>query len=214
MHSNPKSLEVIQEKFIQASKREKYGLQQYFKRFNLFTDSRWKVYYSLEYDTTCAYDCLVQEIVDGGVKKRYIIEAKNRTSLSTYQTNVNKEEGWILEKSKIKRLKEIYNLDPVEKRNKVLYVNFTTIGTLVWDITHLMNMEIKSTKKNMNKQTVVDTNLKIDKDVVLLKQDDAKLYPYIFTERDYLNYQQELLNQKVVNKISKDDAQKIGFKLW
>ena len=175
-----------EERFIEASKRERFFFHQFKDNFNLFNDKNYETYITpIEgYDK---YDALIQKYEDGEFipSKRYIMEFKVR-NLSHSTLMMCEEDGFILEASKLKSLIEVCKLDP--DKNEIYYVNFTNHYTLIWNISLLIkeNRLGKPVNKNMNEATMVSTSNKIDKKVFLLKKKDAVLYEYSAIEESYI----------------------------
>jgi hypothetical protein len=199
------------QRFIEAAKKERYAFKEFIKETKLFNSTSWNIFISPD-DGYDDYDVLIQKICGAGFRKglvckRYIIELKNRTHLSDYVTSQCGIEGWILEKAKYDKLKKHYDMDP--ERNRMLYICFTNKGTMVWDLTDLEDLNV--IKKEMNKATMVSRENKINKNVILLKEENAKIYPYTFNQNDYYKFEEEDKQRKRNRIIGKKDAKQIGF---
>lgn len=200
-----------QEKFRIASEKERFGFVQFLSHTKLFSSTNWNILLTAV-DGYDPYDALIQKVSGGGkhrgiVSKRYIIEIKNRTGLSIYQTNTNEQEGWILEKAKYNKMKKVYDMDP--EKNNMLYICFTLKGTLVWNLNDINEKDV--VKKEMNRATMASTEDKSNKTIILLKEEDAKHYDYTFTEKDFKQEQLDIIARKRTLIVGKKDAKQIGF---
>jgi len=166
-------MEKITCKFKESSYKERLAFKNWRQLYNLFPESEWTVLLT-PYDGVDVYDVLIQN----RSYKRLIIEIKIR---GEFATKMGMEEGFIYESKKHKSLTDIKNLD--SENNTIMYLNFTTKGTYLWNINKL---DLKSTKLRMNKATMSGDE-KVNKSVYLLDAADAKFYPYIYDDLQYWN---------------------------
>jgi len=166
-------MEKITCKFKESSYKERLAFKNWRNLYNLFPESEWTVLIT-PYDGSDVYDVLVQN----RSYKRIIIEIKVRGELAT-QKGI--EEGFFYESKKHKSLTDLKDLDP--DNNTIMYINFTTKGTYVWNINKI---ELKSIKREMNKATM-NSNDKVNKSVYLLDVADAKFYSYVYDDLQYWN---------------------------
>lgn len=166
-------MEKITCKFKEASYKERLAFNNWRKLYNLFPEAEWTILIT-PYDGDDVYDVLVQN----RQYKRIIIEIKIRGERAT---ELGLDEGFIYETKKHKSLSQIKDLDP--DNNTIMYLNFTTKGTYIWNIDKL---DLKKTKMEMNKATMA-SNEKENKSVYLLDAADAKFYPYVFDDVQYWN---------------------------
>lgn len=164
----------LNNKFEEASYKERLAFKNWRSLYNLFPEDNWTVFIT-PFDGSDVYDVLVQN----NSFKRIIIEIKIRNE---FATQCGLEDGFIYETKKHKSLSMVKDLDP--DNNTIMYINFTTKGTYVWNISKL---DLNPVKKEMNKATMNSTDDKQNKSVYLLKAEDAKFYPYIFDDVQYWN---------------------------
>lgn len=135
-------------------------------------------------DLYSAYDAYYHSLdpITGSIKKRVLIEIKTRDKVY---------EDWLLETSKVQRLKKIIKemyMTPEEV--VILYCNFTPKGVLLWNITEICfgnTVGIKKEKKKMNRYTAESRTDKIVKDGYYLKEETAKHFDYVIKENEILN---------------------------
>lgn len=160
------------DKFIEASKRERFALMNILPLLKSNTNYDWTEYLTdiYSYDV---YDCLLQAYIDGSIKKRFIIEIKIRDK---------HYDDLILETKKLKDLKSKVYDDITD----VIYINVTPKGTYLFNVTKLQKENKLTTNKLMaNKATMNSREHKIEKSVIYLDYNDAKFYPYTFSELQY-----------------------------
>ena len=160
--------------FEEASYKERLAFKNWRQLYKLFPEEKWTVFIT-PYDGVDVYDVLVQN----NQYKRIIIEIKIRNE---FATKCGLEEGFIYESKKHKSLSQVKDLDP--ENNTIMYINFTTNGTYVWNISKI---DLKPIKKVMNKATMNSKSDKENKTTYLLKVEDAKFYPYIYDDLQYWN---------------------------
>lgn len=180
----------LSNKFEEASYKERLAFKNWRNLYNLFPEDKWTVFIT-PYDGSDVYDVLVQN----SSYKRIIIEIKIRNE---FATKCGLEEGFIYETKKHKSLSQVKDLDP--DNNSIMYINFTTAGTYVWNICKL---DLKSKKIEMNKATMESTTDKTNKTVYLLKSEDAKFYPYIFDDVQYWNDEKNIDKEVKLSKMVK-----------
>lgn len=172
------------EKFISASRKERFAFNQFITTYNLFQEKdNYSVYLTPD-DGYDVYDAMVQHYADDyNTDKRYIIETKVR-NVSMNVLEDCKTNGWILESKKYNSLMKVAELDP--EKNDVLYISFNNDQTIVWNLTKLTEkgLLVKS-KKTMNKATMASREDKINKSIFLLKEEWGKIYKYRFDEMSY-----------------------------
>lgn len=152
----------------------------YFERlaFNAFIDKfgLWKAdnydIYITDISSTSPYDVIITKKDDNGKDiGRLIIEIKIR----------DKEySSWVYEGKKHNSLTKIKNIDP--DYNKIIYINFTPTGTIVWDIDKIID-KYKLERMEMNRVTSHSRSDKVDKRIYLLKEEDGKKWNYIWDEK-------------------------------
>lgn len=130
-------------------------------------------------ETSTEYDLYFSYSKDGFIKKRYYCEAKIRTQEYT---------NYVLEFKKLKSLQRLIRDNNLEDdTTDILYINFTPNRTYVWNISKLINTnKLKLTDMVMNKQTSNSRMDKINKKVYLLEVEDATIFDYIYSEKEYL----------------------------
>ena len=192
------------ERFIEASKRERFAFQQFISTYNLFQeDNNYSVYLTPD-DGYDVYDAMVQHYSsDYYTDRRYIIETKVR-NVSMEVLKDCKENGWILESKKYNSLMKVAALD--EDKNDVLYISFNNDQTIVWNLTKLTKkgLLVKS-KKTMNKATMTSRENKINKSIFLLKEEWGKVYKYRFDE---ISYKSHINKEKELKEFRKKDIKR------
>ena len=183
-------MEKITCKFQEASYRERLAWRNWRKLYNIFPEDSWTVFIT-PYDGSDVYDVLVQN----NSYKRIIIEIKIRNE---FATQCGLEDGFIYETKKHKSLSMVKDLDP--DNNSIMYINFTSKGTYLWNISKL---DLNPVKKEMNKATMNSTDDKQNKSVYLLKAEDAKFYPYIFDDVQYWNDEKNIDKEVKLSRLVK-----------
>jgi hypothetical protein len=182
------------EKFIEASTKERFAFNQFITTYNLFQEKDDYSLYLSPVDGYDVYDAMAQHYSDDRhTDKRYIIETKIR-NVSFNALKECKEDGWILESKKLNSLIKVADLD--KERNDILYISFNNDQTIVWNLTKLIDkgLLVKS-KKVMNKATMESREDKVNKSIYLLKEEWGKCYKYRFDEISYkahINKEEEL----------------------
>lgn len=171
-------MERITDKFNEASYKERLAFNKLRSLYNLFNEDKWSVYIT-PYEGSDVYDVLVQN----KEYKRIIIEIKIRGERAT---QCGLEEGFIYESKKHKSLSMVKDLD--KDNNTIMYINFTTKGTYIWNID---KMDLKPIKKEMNKATMSGKD-KMNKTVYLLQAKDAKFYSYVYDDEQYWNEEKNI----------------------
>lgn len=188
-------------KFEEASKKERFAFNQFIKLYNLYQSDKYEIFITPD-DGYDSYDVLIQEVdlESGIIIKRWIIEIKIRKERATH---CGYEEGFILEKKKYNQLKKMKDID--SEKNEILYINFTTEETLVFNLSEI---DIEFERKFMNKATMSSKKDKVNKLVSLLNHNDAKRYNYIFDEIQYRNNKYKIESENLINRkksICKED---------
>lgn len=178
-------------KFVEASKKERFAFKKFIELYNLYQTDNYEIFIT-PYDGYESYDVMIQKYNDGTIEKRWIIEIKIRDVKGSH---CGYEEGFILEKRKYNKLKEIYDVDA--DRNEILYINFTSEETLVFNLT---NTRLKWETKMMNKATMKSNFDKVNKKVALLDHNDATRYNYIFDEQQYNNHLAKIEREELIQK--------------
>lgn len=171
---NEKKQLTNEEKFIEASKKERYGLKYilpHIKKLNTkytWTDYMTDIY---SYDV---YDCLLQAYDNGSKKKIFIIEVKVR---DTHYPEL------ILETKKLRDLKTKI-LHPTI--TDILYINITPMGTYIFNVSRLEKEgKLIPSKLTANKATMTSRTDKVEKGVIMLDINEAKFIDFTFNQLQY-----------------------------
>lgn len=197
------------DKFIEASKRERFAFQQLCEKYKLYSEDD---NYSISYTPVGGkdtYDALAQHYYPSSIisDRRSILEIKVR--IVNHNTLIDSRlTGWFLEEKKLKSLIEAANLDP--DKNTIFYINFINDKTIVWNLTllHKQGHLDKVVKRSMNKATMNSTSEKTIKKVILLKEEWGKTYNYIFDE---LSYKRHIDLKEELKKKRKEDTKSMRY---
>lgn len=176
-------------KFIEAAEKERFAFHKFITDLNIFQTENWHIYVT-QSDGMDKYDILISEIINGSVKKRLFIEIKNRVNLDLHIQNRNALDGWFIEKQKYNSLLKYVKED---ERNEAMYLNFTQRGVFLWKLKEDMGEVVKH--KVEYSQCV--SKGKVDKSMILLQEQDAKYYDFIFRERDFYDFKRSLVKKKI-----------------
>lgn len=155
------------------------------------------------YDGNDSYDVFLYKIDnEGRMYNRIFLEIKVR--------NKNYNE-WFFETKKYNAIlnmckKELYLKDD---EYKILYLNFTEIGTLIWDTDIIYENDMKVSTQMMNTTTFksrIDKTLKSKYD---MPTDKAKHYKYIWDESHLEKHYKEYFYNEVEKKVKK-----VGLELF
>jgi hypothetical protein len=125
------------------------------------------------------------------IKKRIWIEIKVRTQ---------EYDGYVLEKKKLKSMIDLRDKLYLNKDEvSFLYICFLPTKTLIWNIT---NIDLNDTTElKANKSTSNNRTDKIDKDVIMLNEKDARCFNFVADERRVMKrYSEKYLLPKIEKK--------------
>jgi len=178
--------------FKEAEEKERFCLRKILPDV-LSKDYEWINFYT-PINSYAPYDCLVQGLIDGSTKKRYIIEIKLREPFFDPENK-----GYVLEISKLNGMKKCI----LDEETELLYINTTETGTYVWNITQLENKGLlKPSNGNFNKSKMGSDKSKVNKGCIYLRTDLAEFHlPFKFNET---LFQKEIENERLKNKKIKE----------
>lgn len=123
--------------------------------------------------TKSRYDCLVRQYCKqtGKVLKKMFFEAKIRGA--HYET-------LLIERQKLDSMKKLVRDLDVDK---LYYVNFTPINTIIFDLLKIESEgKISFIKQNHNKTTVEKELGKVEKEVAYISVNEGKVFAYVYTK--------------------------------
>jgi hypothetical protein len=174
------------DKFIEASKRERYVLNQLLPK--LMSNKKYDWTYTLtDIYGYGVYDCLLQASIDGSAKKRFVIEVKIRQE--TYGE-------MIMESKKLNALKGCV-LDDI---TEIVYISVLPNETYMWNISKLLNNGLSTGTLSCPKSTMGDKT-KVNKVVFYLPKEKGELINFKFYEGEY---------QQSINEIVKDNTKELA----
>lgn len=159
--------------YTQRGKEERDALNGLFSELLKENEKfRYTVYHTPG-QTKSRYDCLVRQYCKqtGKVLKKMFFEAKIRGA--HYET-------LLIERQKLDSMKKlIRDLDV----DKLYYVNFTPISTIIFDLLKIESEgKISFVKHNHNKTTVEKELGKVEKEVAYISVNEGKVFAYVYTK--------------------------------
>lgn len=170
---NPENLVPRIDPFFESEMKERWALK---KAIKMMVGSRNHTFQMTPIGSKEHYDGFLILYDDMWKQERsYYIESKIRD---------RHYDDLLIEKYKIKEIKQLRKESHSDA--EILYINFSPIGTWVWNIDKLEREEnLKTTTLNCPVTTVGDSNERKDKSVFLLLTEKGKELNWIYTDGEY-----------------------------